>query len=106
MMSLFYKDLRQSVWPALLALAFLVAPPLAWASFSLAEQTQRASWAEMRGELLGALIVGIGASLIAGSSIAGVAFAKERRERTAELMATLPIARWQVVMSKSIAALL
>jgi ABC-type transport system involved in multi-copper enzyme maturation permease subunit len=105
MLTLMAKDFRQTFWPALLAVLLLVAPSLAWLSGTAADgrwpDRDRASI-----ELIGLFLLGAVLSLAASSAITGVAFAKERRERTAELLATLPIPRWTVVTSKALTALI
>ena len=105
MITLMMKDLRQTFWPALLAVLLLITPALAWGS-SVLTDSRGLSVRDVWSELAACAAVGAVASLLASSSAAGVAFAKERRERTADLIATLPIERWKIVSSKGWAALL
>lgn len=105
MITLIQKDLRQTFWPALLAVLLLIAPALAWGSSVLAD-SHRLAFQNIWRELASCAGIGAVASLLASSSASGVAFAKERRERTADLMATLPLPRWRAVVSKGAAALL
>ncbi|HYD02538.1 MAG TPA: ABC transporter permease [Phycisphaerales bacterium] len=107
MLTLMYKDARQTFWPALLALLLLAAPPLAWGSYAFSQERHSSPRGdEIHNELMVLFCLGAVASLLAASSIAGVAFAKERRERTAEHTATLPIPRWKLVLSKFLVAMI
>lgn len=106
MMTLIAKDLRQSLWPMLLATVLLLAPPTAWLAFQLGDNQPMPRGVDLQRELTAVFWFGAVASLIASSSIAGVALAKERRERTADMLATLPIAREKVIFSKAFVAML
>jgi ABC-type transport system involved in multi-copper enzyme maturation permease subunit len=102
--TLIQKDLRQTAWPMALAWLALFAPVLVWLSVVAAERSPFPGWEVSRSQVTSAMLLGTFASLIAASSITGVAFAKERRERTAELLRTLPVSNWKIVMSKAVVA--
>ncbi|MFT3683783.1 MAG: ABC transporter permease [Phycisphaerales bacterium] len=103
MITLMMKDVRQSKWPLLLAFVVLATPTLVWVISALTDD-HGMKFRNGMYELAGAAFMGAVASLIATSGFAGVAFAKERRERTAEMVATMPVERWKVVLSKGVVA--
>ena len=94
------KDLRQTMWPLLLAASVLLAPLLIGAIVAGTDGRPWPSARELRRDASELLIAGTAATVVAASAISGVAFAKERRERTIEMLYTLPVSRPAVVASK------
>lgn len=104
MIALIRKDLRLMRLPLVVSACLFVTPVIiagiAWAFFpdSPVSGPQREGIAGLA--LVGAYLCTIGASLPSA-----VAFAGERRDRTAEFVATLPVSRLRIVMSKFIVSL-
>ena len=104
MITLIRKDLRQMRLPFLMSAALFVAPAviaaIAWMFYP--DNGAHGTWREFVASfaLMGAYLCTIGAALPSA-----VAFAGERRDRTAEFVATLPVSRLRIVMSKAIVSL-
>ena len=105
MITLIRKDLRQMRLPFLMSAALFVAPAvivtIGW-MFYPDNNGPSGMWYEVVASLalVGAYLCTIGAALPSA-----VAFAGERRDRTAEFVATLPVSRLRIVMSKVIVSL-
>lgn len=108
MRMLLWKDWRL-MRPLLIACGVLYLTPAIifaiWAAFmSPGEDLSTAGdWAGM---ILGVLFFGLMISTLAMPMIGANLLAKERRERTAEFVATLPVGRGRIVLSKAIMAVL
>lgn len=105
MRTLIRKDWRL-IRPILIAGGILYAAPLVIACvysrfFSLEPPKTVVQWLEL---IVGVLMLSFLASMLTAPALSGVMFARERRERTAEFVATLPVSRASIVHSKAIVA--
>jgi ABC-type transport system involved in multi-copper enzyme maturation permease subunit len=107
MTALLWKDWRL-VRPLLVAaLALYLTPALIVGVVSLFDPVGRpqfgGSWTSLVASLC---MAGSFAALLATPMYSAVMFARERRERTAELAATLPVSRARIVLSKAVVSII
>lgn len=100
MIALLVKDVRQSLAPLVFSVVLLVSPLLIYLAVQYISGMKPDFLRDCRAEIAAMIALGSVASVLAAAAFGGVAFAKERRERTAELLATAPVERWRVVASK------
>jgi ABC-type transport system involved in multi-copper enzyme maturation permease subunit len=106
MIALLWKDWR-IVRPLLIAAGVLyLVPALISAIWGLTATSQELPQGhQWYGFVASLLFFGCMAAVLATPMFPAVMFARERRERTAELAATMPIRRGHIVLSKAIVAL-
>jgi ABC-type transport system involved in multi-copper enzyme maturation permease subunit len=106
MRTLILKDIRQTLWPLIFCWVVFFAPVTIFAIDYYTSNRQPPAWGDMRNAIAGLFLYDGVATLLAASSITGVAFARERRERTMEFLTILPISRSKIVASKGLVALM
>ena len=106
MQALLWKDWRL-VRPLLILTAVLYLLPTVIALITVLVDGSKwpESFDEFAKATLALLVSGFFATLLAMPAYTGIMFAKERRERTCDLTASMPVPRSKIVLSKAIIAL-
>src|SRR5882757_114466 len=102
------KDWRVFRAPTIASLLLFVGPYASALIYWAATRDSVSDFNRMRelGELLlAAAFAGIWLAAAMSAVFGGMAFALERRERTSDFVAMLPVTRWQILTSKALLSL-